>query len=253
MTIIVLLLCAVAAAAAAPASFKVGFLDDARGTIECAGDGSVCAAEVMFPDTTRFWVDVPYSYSVNIEIAPIKAGPVCKALNDVYFTRSPMALFANNSLAAFKAVPGVYSAFGKEEIDGIIRASFSVCGSSKDTVRLYIGVHQSDSGWLGACRNGYFRLRLSDSSHKCGYRRDDERCYEGDLACYYANDNTTVRRDFPTGESVRCCPAKQPGQADSVLTALRARALAWTVRRRRLCQRRPALARRSSFAATSAA
>jgi hypothetical protein len=200
---------------AAAATFTVGFLDDARSPIVCAADGSDCVADFQFPDTTRLYIDVPPTYAVNIEIAPVRAG-VCKTNNDAYISLLP---FANNSLAGFKAVVAG-PLVGKDQPDGILLASMTNCIATSKVNRVNIGIYQSDNGWIGNCPIGHFRLRLGDASHRCDYRRADLQCYEGDLACRYARSNATVRRDFPLGEPVRCCPAKQPGQSDSVLTTL---------------------------------
>jgi hypothetical protein len=179
----------------------------------CAGDGSDCVADFQFPDTTRIYIDVPPTYAVNIEIAPVRAG-VCKTNNDAYLSLLP---FANNSLAAFKTTSPL---IGKDQPDGILLTSMPNCLATSGVDRFYIGIYQSDNGWIGNCPIGHFRLRLGDASHRCGYRRADLQCYGGDLACMYARSNATVRRDFSLGEPVRCCPPKQPGQADSVLTTL---------------------------------
>lgn len=218
MTSIVVLLmfwCARAAAAAA-VSFTVGFLDDARSPIVCTADGSDCVTEFTFRGTTRFYIDVPPTYGVGVDLSPVKSG-VCKPFNDLYVTKAPL-LFANNSLAAFKAALASVGR-GKDDPNGLIYASTASCGTT-NTLRFYFGVHQLDQGWIGNCATGRFRLRLGDSSHVCGYRREDRLCYAGESSCYHAKLNATVRRDFPVGEPVRCCPAKQPGQSDSVMTAL---------------------------------
>jgi hypothetical protein len=216
-SIVVLLMFWCARVAAAAPTVTVGFLDDARSPIVCTADGSDCVTEFTFRGTTRFYIDVPPAYGVGVELSPVKSG-VCKPFNDIYITKPPYS-FANNSLAAFKVAQFVGVGMGKDDPNGLVYALMAACNATENK-RFYIGVHQLDQGWIGNCQTGRFRLRLGDSSHRCGYRREDRQCYEGKLSCTYTSGDSTARYDFPVGDPVRCCPAKQPGQSDSVTTAL---------------------------------
>jgi hypothetical protein len=205
MTSIAMLLmswCALVAAAAT--TFTVGFLDDARSPIVCSTDGSDCVTEFTFPETTRFYIDVPPTYGVGVELSPVKSG-VCKPFNDIYVTKAPY-LFANNSLAAFKTAPPFGIGRGKDDPNGLIYASMTAC-TATTTLRFYFGVHQIDNGWINNCKTGRFRLRLGDTSHNCGFRREDRQCYEGNPSCYHAK---STPQSVVTFQWAILCAAARP-------------------------------------------
>jgi hypothetical protein len=211
---IVLLLCAVAAAAAAPVTFTIGLLDHSdESPIVCATDGSDCVKEFAFPETARFWIDVPPTYAASIEISPVRSG-VCNIANDAYVASEMFS----NTLAAFKKARDVLVLAAKNATDAVLVAMLPNCPSSAPAYkRYYVGVSQNDNGLIGNCPTGRFRLRLADSSGVCGVTRDDASCYEGRRSCeFVAKNGGVVRSDLSVGDGWRCCPQALVGQFNTI-------------------------------------
>lgn len=177
-----------AASTYSPVSLHVHLIDHAEAVTEiddrvCRAGGD-CFVEVTFADTetTRFSINVPYSYRVAVEVAPVKSG-VCRTSNDVYRIRAATP----NSLDEFKAAADAHEHYAAADFaDEVVIAAGDSCESARrpglfgfDKTKLhYFGVAQNDNGFLGACPTGRFRLRVYDNSALCAYRRPvDGLCY----------------------------------------------------------------------------
>jgi hypothetical protein len=199
---------------AAAVTFRVGFLDgDDQSPIVCATSGSDCVRDFQFPDTTRFWIEIPPTYAASIEIGPVRAG-VCNTANDAYVTED----FIANSLTSFKQAQDVVTLSAKDATNSVLVVWLPNCASSGAFRRFYVGVSQNDNGLIGNCPIGHLRLRVADASGACGYRRDDAFCYEGQRSCEFvaSKNGGTVRTGLSVGDGWRCCPRVLPGQTESV-------------------------------------
>lgn len=212
-----------AASTHSPVSFHVHLIDHTEVGTEtddrvCWAGGD-CFVEVTFADTetTRFYIDVSYSYRVAVEVAPVKSG-VCRTSNDVYRIRAATP----NTLDDFKAAAAAHEHYAAADFaDEVVIATADSCESQRkassaglDVVkRHYFGVAQNDNGFLGACPTGRFRLRVYDNSAVCSYRRPvDGLCYVGAQSCHRLNFGSEARG---SDDTMQCCPASR----DNVLSS----------------------------------
>jgi hypothetical protein len=182
----------------------------------CTADGQVCVAEFNFQNDTRIIIEVNATYALGVEITPVRTANGCEVRNDLYVAKAPN-MFAANSLAAFMATPSFAVVFGHSRRDGLLATTLGACDDQGPTVRFVLGIHRVNRGESGLCDRGVFRLRLDDGSVNCGFRREDQTCYKGDLAC--RGDTGDLVGDYAEGEPTRCCPYRLDGQPESILLA----------------------------------
>jgi hypothetical protein len=68
----------------------------------------------------------------------------------------------------------------------------------------YFGIHQSGTGFLGACPHGHVAITIVDTSIDCGYNRDDNSCYQDDECANADAYGGTVQMN---SVGTVCCPA----------------------------------------------